>query len=190
MIHFTLLLSLALSIAAFGSFSWALGGHFRTSGRPPTGMILLSAASLLSFATYIVLLCSRHPATTLLATQSLLVAISLAVFWWAISATRASRFSVAHSLVVPNFLFQGGPYRYVRHPFYLSYIIFWVATAVAAGSWQWSWVTILSVWYVSVARQEESAFASSPHSFAYADYRARTGMILPRLGGHVPKKVY
>ena len=186
MIHVTFLLSLVLSIAAFGSFSWALGGHFRTSGRPPTGMILLSAASLLSFATYILLLCSRQPATTLLVVQSLLVAISLAVFWWAIAATRASRFSVAHSLEMPGFLFQGGPYRYIRHPFYLSYIIFWVATAVSAESWQWLWVTTLSVWYVSVARQEESAFASSPYSSAYADYRARTGMVLPRLGDHVP----
>lgn len=173
--------SLVLSTAAFGSFSWALRGHFKISGRLPTGMILLSAASLLSYACYVVLLCNEQPRLPSLIAEWLLVAASLAIFWWAILATRAAAFCVAHSPGMPSFFFKGGPYRYVRHPFYLAYIIFWIATAVAAGAWQWLWAAGLSVWYVSVARQEEQRFAKSLHSAAYARYRAQVGMIVPRM---------
>ena len=149
-------------------------------------MILLSAASLLGYASYVVLVCSRQPRVSLLIGQALLVAVALALFWWAILATRTRRFSVAYSLETPEFFFGGGPYRYVRHPFYLSYILFWIGTALAAGPWQWLWAVGLTGWYVLVALQEERGFASSSHSAAYANYRAQTGMIIPRPGSRVP----
>ena len=182
----TIWLSLILSAAAFGSFSWALQGHFRSNGRPPTGMVLLSAASLLSYLSYVVLLCRSHRSSFLTVGQWMLFAISLALFWWTIATTRASRLSLAHSSGVPDNLYESGPYRYVRHPFYLSYIIFWTGTALAAGAWQWLWAAVLGTWYIWVARREEQMFGNSPMSDAYARYRRRVGLVVPRFRNRNP----
>ena len=52
-------LPIALSLVAFGSFSWAVCGHFETSIRIPNGMRLLSFFSFCSYMTYIGLLMWR-----------------------------------------------------------------------------------------------------------------------------------
>src|ERR1700749_5092196 len=36
----------------------------------------------------------------------------------------------------PDTINTEGPYAYVRHPFYLSYIGFWISTGLIAGMWQ------------------------------------------------------
>ena len=172
-------LSLLLSAAAFGSFSWALQGHFKHNGRPPAPMIVLSIISLLSYGSYIGSLYRLPPVGVGLVGQWALFTVSFCLFWWTIAATRTVRPSLAHSGDVPTLLYESGPYRYVRHPFYLAYIIFWSGAALAGGGWQWLWAILLSAWYVSIATGEEEQLRQSPLALRYANYQNRVGMILP-----------
>jgi protein-S-isoprenylcysteine O-methyltransferase Ste14 len=175
-------LPLALSLLAFGSFAWALRGHFETAGAIPTGMRLLSLVSLLSYATYAGLLFRGDRDRTAWTTLGLVAfASAIALFWWTVTTTRRHRLRLAHTDADPDIIYTGGPYALVRHPFYLSYIIFWIGTALVVGKWQWAPALILTVWYVRVAQREERRFRSSAFSTGYDTYRRRTGMLLPRL---------
>jgi len=59
---------------------------------------------------------------------------SLALFTWSVSATFNSDFALAFAKAQPSRLMVSGPFRYVRHPFYTSYLIFWLAIFVATLS--------------------------------------------------------
>ena len=151
----------------------------------PKGMRLLSAVSLLSYLVYGGLLFWRGYEATIATIAGLVgFALSIILFWWTVSATRSHRLRLAYTDADPDTINTGGPYALVRHPFYLSYIIFWICTALVAGSWQWVPALALTLWYVRVARDEERRFRSSGLSHAYDRYRQRTGMLLPRLRRH------
>jgi protein-S-isoprenylcysteine O-methyltransferase Ste14 len=177
-----LLLPVSVSLVAICSFAWALRGHFVTVGRIPQGMRLLSAISLLAYIMYVGLLFRRgYEATTVTIPGLIGFTVSIVLFWWTVAETRSHRLRLAYSDADPDRINTGGPYAVVRHPFYLSYIVFWISTALVAGSWQWVIALILTLWYVRIARGEERRFRSSGLSPAYDQYRQRTGMLLPRL---------
>jgi len=75
-----------------------------------------------------------------------------------------------------------GPYRYVRHPFYLSYSLFWLAGAVAVPYWPMivGSLGMLTLYYRAAA-QEEQTIARSGLSAEYEAYKRTTGMFLPRI---------
>jgi protein-S-isoprenylcysteine O-methyltransferase Ste14 len=73
----------------------------------------------------------------------------------------------------------GGPYRYVRHPIYTSYVLQDVGLACAYGS---ILVFVLTLAHVLLtihrARLEEVRLCD--HSAEYREYKGRTGFLLPR----------
>jgi protein-S-isoprenylcysteine O-methyltransferase Ste14 len=177
-------LPITFALVVFGSFSWALRGHFETHGYIPNRMRLLSIFSLLSCVNYIGLLVWCNYDKQLWTTVGLAgFALSLVLFWWTVIATRGRRPSLAYTDSDPDIVYTTGPYAQVRHPFYLSYIIFWISSALVAGRWQWMPAVILTSWYIRIARAEEKRFRSSVLSTHYDSYRAQTGMLLPRFSG-------
>jgi protein-S-isoprenylcysteine O-methyltransferase Ste14 len=132
-----LLLPISLSLVAICSFGWALRGHFVTTGRIPNGMRLLSIASLMSYTLYVGLLSWRGcEAAVLTDLGTVGFAFSIILFWWAVAKTRSHRLRLAYTDADPDTINTEGPYAYVRHPFYLSYIGFWISTGLIAGMWQ------------------------------------------------------
>jgi protein-S-isoprenylcysteine O-methyltransferase Ste14 len=177
----SLLLPIGLSLVAFASFSWALRGHFQT-GHLPNAMRLLSGASLLAYIAYLAGLIWGNRQSLGSTTLGLIgLVLSLALFWWTVTTTRQHRLRLAYADADPDIIYSHGPYARVRHPFYLSYIIFWISAALIAGPWQWVPTAILVLWYVRIALTEEKRFRSSTLSGEYDAYRRRTGMLLPRL---------
>lgn len=75
-----------------------------------------------------------------------------------------------------------GPYRWVRHPFYVAFILLLLGTAmltreaIGLGSLL-AGVTVLG-W---TARREEQKLLASSYGDEYAAYLARTGRFVPRL---------
>ena len=180
-------LVLLLAMACFASFVWAVSGHFRRDGRMPVGMRLTSIASLLGFlwwlyANLMDVVHPARPASAGLAAGGLLLVLSFTLFWWSVRVTRRRPLTLAFTADAPIFLHSSGPYAYIRHPFYLSYVLFWIATAVAAERLQFWLVPLLMVAiYIEAARQEERKFAHSALAGTYGAYRGQTGMLLPRL---------
>ena len=78
---------------------------------------------------------------------------------------------------VPSAVCEQGPYRYLRHPFYLSYTLAFVAmdlalprvisTVVLGGN---------MALFLYMALDDERVLAKSPLAEAFADYRKRVGM--------------
>jgi protein-S-isoprenylcysteine O-methyltransferase Ste14 len=166
-------------LACFSAFSWGVKAHFRQTGEMPFGMKLTSGISLVGFAWF-----GWHLISGVSEAWPLVLALfagSLSVFVWAIKATRRTPPTLAFDTDAPSFLLHHGPYRFVRHPFYLSYLMFWIGTAaIAHGLLPWAAPALMAALYFDAATREERKFAMSELSSAYAAYRAQAGMFLPR----------
>lgn len=82
----------------------------------------------------------------------------------------------------PRQIVTYGPYRWVRHPFYVSFILLSIGTAFIvrdAVSMAAVPLGLLSLdWTV---RHEEQKLLASPLGDEYGAYRARTGRFVPRM---------
>jgi protein-S-isoprenylcysteine O-methyltransferase Ste14 len=171
----------ASGLAVFVLFVWAVRGHFVSAGLP-TGMKLISALSSLGIVGYLLEIGNRTVPDWRRATAFGLQALAGALFLWACGATRRERPALAFSRSEPGRVFKTGPYRYVRHPFYASYIIFWAACALATPSMLVIGTTIvLMAIYSLPALQEQHAFLSSEFRPEYEAYQRTTGLFWPRL---------
>jgi protein-S-isoprenylcysteine O-methyltransferase Ste14 len=83
---------------------------------------------------------------------------------------------------VPPAVCNAGPYRYMRHPFYFSYMVAFVAVAVAFPSFIVSGVCLVNIGlFVYMAIDDEGVLLASALSADYRAYRGRVGMFVPRL---------
>jgi protein-S-isoprenylcysteine O-methyltransferase Ste14 len=146
--------------------------------------LIHDAGPLLSLAHLagVVLLPPRSDASA--AAGILLYSLAVAVFLSAIESakrTRLQRAFVDHPL--PDRLITDGPYRWIRHPFYLGYIAGAVAAPVATASIVLNLIAIAMVGLtLSAAVREERAWLRSPRGEAYRHYQSKTGMFLPFIG--------
>ncbi len=173
--------SLTISDASlcFAAFSWGVKKHFRSTGAMPLGMKITSLLSLALFAAFLWRAAQGVSFTWFLAIA--LFSASLAVFAAAIAASRRTPPTLAFDTDRPAFLLQNGPYRFVRHPFYLAYVLFWLGTAAATNGWlSWLAPAVMTALYIEAAVREERKFADSSLAQAYRAYRIRAGMFWPR----------
>jgi len=111
-----------------------------------------------------------------------LFAAAFAMFLWALATNRRRPLSLAWSVDAPEHLVTRGPYRWVRHPFYLSYILAWTGAALVTAAPASAVVpAVVCLLFLGTARQEEEKFARSPLAAEYGAYRRLTGMFLPRI---------
>ena len=170
------------SAACFASFSWGAVRHFHSAGSVPRGMRFIEAVSVVTMAVFAWLVFVR-PLSTLWPAVPVLCLLSWVLFIWAVRTTRNARFALAFSGTHPPAVLMSGPYRYVRHPFYTSYLVFWFSTCIATtSSLPWIGLLLLLICYVIAAREEEHIMSRGRLGTEYADYAARTGMFLPRFG--------
>lgn len=81
-----------------------------------------------------------------------------------------------HSLVT------GGPYRWVRHPFYSSVTLFILANSLAAANWFLSLTGVLFFILIVIRTREEEKHLLARFGDEYRNYMRQTGRFLPRLG--------
>ena len=107
---------------------------------------------------------------------------AFALFNWAAASIRGRAFSLAGHDDLPQFVHTSGPYAHVRNPFYASYILAGVSTIVMWPSRWGALVVVLAIaYYEWLARYEEGKFVKSPVAAEYAEYKSRTGRLLPRV---------
>ena len=83
---------------------------------------------------------------------------------------------------VPAAVCEKGPYRFVRHPFYLSYMVAFLGVAVAFPSAIVSGVCLINMGlFVYMAIDDERVLLSSKLGVDYRIYQARVGMFVPRI---------
>lgn len=168
--------------ATVAAYAWALRAHFRST-EMPTGTKVISLAVTVTAIVYTLLTWTvEQPEVPMLAGLAIQLA-SLWLFRETLVASKAAQLRLAFDKELPHSLVQQGPYRFVRHPFYVSYLMFWTGWALATWSW-WSVPSLLLIFaiYIIAARGEEEKFGRSDLSGTYAEYRRRTGFLFPRLG--------
>lgn len=108
--------------------------------------------------------------------------VAAGLFNWARKATLSNRFTAAFDTDEPKFIVKDGPYRFVRHPFYVSYSLFWFGSSLVANSpILWLLFIVLISAYVIAALLEEMKFKKSSFADDYALYARRTGFFLPKI---------
>jgi protein-S-isoprenylcysteine O-methyltransferase Ste14 len=172
-----------LLAACLGSFAWGMRYFFVQPAGQTAGMLVIKFAGT-AFGILHLILIFLEPVipTGRGAICIILYMSSLALFWWAIRANRGTPLSAVFSPNLPVHMVVEGPYRYIRHPFYASYLLCWLGGAVAtADPWLVMTVVLMFGVYVKAARDEEEKFRRSSLDSAYAAYRSRAGLFTPRL---------
>lgn len=175
----------AAAAGAVAFFSIGLTSYFERRDDKPAWVRAIHYSGMWLSLAHLVGVILIEPRSDALAIAGIaMYTVAVAVFLSAIEAadrTRLQRSFVDHPL--PDRLITDGPYRWVRHPFYLGYIIGALAPAVAVPHPAILLVSIAMVTItVTAAFREERVWLESSRAGAYRDYRRRTGMFLPFIG--------
>jgi len=120
--------------------------------------------------------------------SALILACSLALYEWARHVIFGRGFSIAWSERVPDSVCNVGPYRYVRHPIYGSYVLAFLAAFVAMPSAMMLAVLLFNVGlWAHAARSDERDLEQSALAADYTDYKRAVGILFPRLTGSSPR---
>ena len=172
-----------LIAAALASFLWAGLWYFRQDPGWNTRKVLYKISIYLCMALHAaaVLFFPRFLFWSMLG-GSVLLAVSLALFWGAVSAHRGARPKFAFDEPQVLHLASTGPYRFIRHPFYSSFLLASAAGAMIAGRPELLLtVPWLAFFYVRAAKDEEAFLLSSDVAEPYRRYCEHTGRFVPRL---------
>ena len=145
-----------------------------------------SQLSQLSFISGAVVALSNATAVTVAPGNAIaagaLMLVAVALYEWARGTIRGRKFHIIYSDRVPEALCTDGPYRYVRHPLYASYITAFVAVFVLRPTLLAGIVLVLNlVFFTYGAVRDERALESGPFAADYVAYKARVGRFFPRL---------
>lgn len=162
------------------TYAWSLKYHFDMPITPP-GVRVISAL-VTSGSLLLLFLGGAIPQPALAHWAGLiLMAASYWLFWATIRESRNARLLAAFDSDMPRNLLKTGPYAFVRHPFYLSYMMLWLGWWIAVWN-VWGAVPFIAMGttYWKAAGEEEQKFASTAMAEEYRDYARRTGRFLPR----------
>ena len=105
--------------------------------------------------------------------------LGIGIFWWAIRTAKSLNFAFSNDF---EKLITTGPYAWIRHPLYFSYLVVWAsATVLFQYSILWITLSYLLAFYIFSAKREEEVILRSEYSREYQEYSQNVGMFLPRI---------
>jgi protein-S-isoprenylcysteine O-methyltransferase Ste14 len=156
-------------------------GHFASTTMPREIRFAI-IASYFGIAAFIYLMLRDRHAIGVLVAALVVFAAGLVLFLWAAKTTRSERLKLAFDPEAPGSVVQTGPYRYIRHPFYASYILFWLGCTIATmHPLMLVFLVLFAVINLVAARREERSFETSPFAEQYVNYRKTAGLLWPKL---------
>ena len=167
--------------AGFGSFAWAVRSHF-VGDKAPGAMKIILALSLIGIVVFLFAVWRTNVPNWRRAAGFCLHLSAIVLFGWAVVTTRQNRPAIAFGRDRPARVFRSGPYSYIRHPFYTSYLLFWLGCAVATSSLVTLIIFLsLAAIYTIAALGEQRDFSRSALHDEYAAYQKDTGFFWPKL---------
>ncbi|MGI9356734.1 MAG: methyltransferase family protein, partial [Rhizobiaceae bacterium] len=164
-----------------GCHAWSLKWHFDMP-QVPSGVRVISTFVILNalFLTFLSFSLEQPAGAQVLGFGLLM--FSFVLFWITIRESSKAKLLAAFDEKLPHGLLKSGPYAYVRHPFYTSYLIQWAGWTIAV--WNiWAIVPVISmtVIYWVAARDEENKFLRTDMADEYREFVASTGRFFPKL---------
>src|SRR5882724_7603629 len=131
------------------SFTWGMTRFFRTVGRFSLGTRIVQVAVIMFTLAHLIALSRSHAVSMTLGVGALgLYCVSLVLFWSSIRVNRAKPLSAVFSKDHPEHLITRGPYRFIRNPFYSSYLSASLGGTIASAQpWLLLSVLIMAVIY-------------------------------------------
>lgn len=173
-----------LALACYASFVWAALFFFRTGDAGASaGKLWVSALGVVAITWNAWAVWNAQWTGGAIQIAGIaLCAVSLGMFWWAVSAVKDEPLDFAMSRRPPIRLIQHGPYRYWRHPFYASYTYCWLASSMMASEpILLSVAAVMGLIYIRAILLEEMQFLTTPLAPAYLQYRRKTALLVPSL---------
>ena len=171
-----------LAVIIVATHGWAMRNHFNMPGDVPNGTRLISILVIASAALFVYLtLTLQQPVIAQVCGLAVLLA-SYGLYWLTISESSEAKLLSAFDEKNPHGLLKTGPYGYVRHPFYTSYLLLWGGWAIACWSiWAIVPVAGMAATYWAASRDEEVKFSTTAMADEYTEYKKTTGRFFPRL---------
>lgn len=79
-------------------------------------------------------------------------------------------------------LVTGGPYRWVRHPFYLTAALIMVSTTLVSANWMIGLSGLVILTLLAIRTPKEERKLLERFGDEYRQYQSRTGRFYPRIG--------
>lgn len=179
------LAAVVVAMATWGGFAGIMRKYFRHSKEStPAKTLLLVTGFLATLAQLVAIALSPAATPAWFWTGVGGFAVANGLFWWALQSHGKAHPAFVFIPVPPSALTTAGPYRLVRHPIYAAYLLAWIAGAtIVAQPWLLTPAVLMSLFYVTAARQEEQAFLTSEFAAPYREYQRRTGMFVPNVIG-------
>lgn len=174
-------LALCLKLLFVAVITWASYRHFARSEREPGGATALALATGVGTAVNVWLALAEPrpgPSGALIALS--LTGLALVVFFAAVHATRNGGLFLAFSERTPPAIVDRGIYGIVRHPFYASYCLYWLAWVPLTAAHPVSIIigAVMIAGYVAAVRKEERLLMLQQGT-AYEALMRRTWRLLP-----------
>lgn len=173
-----------LALLCFGSFFWSVIGVFRKPDEGVSKMyrvLQVSSAWTWFYSMYAIFI-SKHEVLWAQVLAFFLICFSLWVFWKTRIWIREKDFALVFNDESPSHLETNGPFRWVRHPFYSSYLLCYFSVFVFTLDPLMAFtVAFMVVLYLKALRDEERKFHSEGFSESYRQYSAKTGALFPRV---------
>ena len=155
-------------------YLWQVVGAARTFAHRPQDLSPLSSLITLGFVALVFGAWTVEPNRVLVAAGCAGLAVALVLFEWARRTVRGQYFSYIFAKDTPTFLCTSGPYARIRNPFYTSYLVTMVSTAVMFPSLFRAGVVVAMVaYFTAAAAHEEKKFARSTMAEAYTSVTRR-----------------
>ncbi|MGE3820464.1 MAG: isoprenylcysteine carboxylmethyltransferase family protein, partial [Isosphaeraceae bacterium] len=178
--------ALFLGLCCYLSFGWAARRFFRRTGPLNSCqrwvLATMYATGILHGAAIIY---KNHGTIWHFLVALFLFQFSLTLFWSSVIAARRHSLALffAGSDEPTMGLLTTGPYGWVRHPFYTSYLVAWTAGVVVTNqTWLLGSLAICLAVYYLAATREERRLLDSHLANDYEAYSKRAGMFWPSLG--------
>ncbi|MFQ5444336.1 MAG: methyltransferase family protein [Nitrospinales bacterium] len=163
------------SASVFLGFSWA---HFFYFKKPANDFCfparLISAFFTTNYACNLYFIYRGNISTWEFALSFLIYSLSVWLYFWALSVAKGKELFLIYTGKPPRDIVKEGPYRYIGHPIYFSYILFVLAGVFGSGNYYLT-VTFLitAAIFFKAAKSEESFLASSELGSKYLKYRGQ-----------------
>jgi protein-S-isoprenylcysteine O-methyltransferase Ste14 len=177
-------LLVAASAAAVGFFAAGLTLYFERAPRPLWVLAVHYLSMAVALGSFLGVLFLPTRSDPWVGAAIAMYVTSIAIFLAAIESakrTRLQRSFVDHPL--PDRLITDGPYKWVRHPFCLGYLLGALAGPIGIDHpLMFVFAAPLAVIAVAAAVREEQVWLSGPRADEYREYRRLTGMFIPFVG--------
>jgi protein-S-isoprenylcysteine O-methyltransferase Ste14 len=106
--------------------------------------------------------------------------VALLVFFWVLRSL-GQNFSTSLSINKSQTLVTQGPYQWVRHPMYTSFVLLWIGFLLLSANWFIGLTVLLGfVWAIVIRTPKEEQMMIDRFGNEYTTYMKRTGRYLPR----------